>query len=72
MKAKLNVDTDKVVTKYISLPINKHILSLQFIIYINHQYPYHNINKNIRNHVHVNNGIAFLKKKYTWSELICV
>ena len=70
MKAKLNVDADEVVTKCIYLPINKHILSVQFIIHINHQYTYHNINNNIRKHVHVNNGIAFLKKKYTWSELI--
>ena len=51
-KAKLNVDTDIIVTKYSSVPLNSHVTSPPFSFYISKTYAHQNVDFRIRKECH--------------------
>ena len=63
IKAKLNVDTDKIATNNTSISKNTHISSAPLIIYINKKYIHYKSDHNLRRHVHAEYAEKFLRKK---------
>ena len=48
IKSRLNTDADKITTSYSSMPLNHHIQSTKFVIYINNQYAHNQNDHQIR------------------------
>ena len=69
IKARLNVDTDKIATQNASIPKYTHISSAPLIMYINNKYTYYKFDHNIRRHAYVNDTNIFLHKKYQWNNM---
>ena len=67
IKARLNVDADKVATNNASIPKNTHISSAPLIMYINNKYIHYKFDHSLRRHAHVNEAGMFLRKKYKWN-----
>lgn len=65
--AQLNVDADHLATKNITLPLNKHLESQLFTLYMNGKYLHVNISKDIRAKSHEKKARQFLRKKYDWN-----
>ena len=65
--AQLNVDADHLATKNITLPLNKHLDSRIFALYMNGKYLHANISKDIRAKSHEKKARQFLRKKYIWN-----
>ena len=69
MKARLNVDADKIATKNACIPKNTHISSAPLIMYINKTYTRYKFDHNIRRHTHADDAKEFLQKKYQWNNM---
>ena len=67
IKARLNIDADEIATSSSSIPLNHHIQSTKFIIYVNNEYAHHRIDHQIRIHSHAKQAKAFLCEKYSWN-----
>ena len=63
IKARLNVDADKIATKNASIPKKYSPFSAPLIIYINNKYIHYNFDHNIRRYAHANDAKIFLRKK---------
>ena len=66
IKARLNIDADEIVTSSFSIPLNHHIKSIKFIIYVNNEYAHDRIDHHKRIHSHAKQAKAFLCEKYSW------
>ena len=64
VNAQLNVDADYLATKTITLPLNQHLGSQPFVLYVNGKYVHANISKDIRAKSHEKEERLFKKKKY--------
>ena len=64
IKARLNVNADKIATKHVTIPKNTHISSVPLIMYINNKHIHYKFNHNIRRHALADDGKMFLRKKY--------
>ena len=67
IKARLNVDADKIATKNASIPKNTHISSAPLIMYINNKYIHYKFDHSLRRLAHANDAAMFLRKKYKWT-----
>ena len=67
IKARLNIDADEIATSSSSIPLNHHIQSTKFIIYVNNEYSHHIINHQIRIHSHAKQAKDFLYEKHSWN-----
>ena len=64
--AKLNIEADLVATSKATTPINTHLLSAPFAIYVNTRYtPYH-FERKIRLQQFRSEARSFLMQKYNW------
>ena len=70
IKARLNIDADEIATSSSSIPLNHHIQSTKFIIYVNNEYAHHRIDHQIRIHSHAKQAKEFLCEKYSWNSSI--
>ena len=70
MNAQLNVDADYLATKNITLPLNQHLESQPFALYMNGKYIHANISKDIRARSHEKEARLFLRNKYKWNERV--
>ena len=68
-KARLNIDTDDIVTSNATIPNNTHILTNKFTIYVNNKYAYHRIDHQIRVNSHAQKAEDFLRDKYRWNSI---
>ena len=60
------MDVDYLATKNITLPLNQHLKSQPFALYMNRKYLHANISKDIRAKSHEKEVRLFLRKKYNW------
>ena len=60
IKARLNVDADKIATNNASIPKNTHISSATLIMYINNKYIHYKFDFNLRRHAHAKDAEIFL------------
>ena len=67
LTAKLNVQADKIVTYNACKPINAHLITSPFAIYVANNYIPNNIDNKIRETSHSKLVQDFLKQKYKWS-----
>ena len=67
VSSQLNVEADYLATKNITLPLNKHLDSRIFALYMNGKYLHANISKDIRAKSHEKKARQFLRKKYIWN-----
>ena len=67
LHAKLNVQVDKIATQNARKPINTHLPTSPFAIYIQNKYIPHNIDSNIKESSHSNIAKYFLMHKYNWT-----
>ena len=67
MNAQLNVDADYLATKNITLPLNHHLESQPFALYMNGKYLHANISKDIRAKNYEKEASLFLRNKYKWN-----
>ena len=67
IKARLNVDADKIATENASIPKNTHISSATLIMYINNKYIHYKFDHSLRRLAHANDAAIFLRKKYKWN-----
>ena len=62
IEAKLNIAINKIVTTNAKLPINAHVTSSPFEVYVKDQYKHHNIDRSIRAQLHEAVARIFLSK----------
>ena len=67
LTAKLNVQVDTIATNNARKPINTHLLTSPFAIYVANNYIPHNIDNKIRETSHSTIAKEFLQTKYKWS-----
>ena len=67
IKARLNVDADKIATENASIPKSTHISSAPLIMYINNKYIHCKFDHSLRRLAHANDAAMFLRKKYKWN-----
>ena len=67
LPAKLNVQADKIATHHARKPINTHLLTSSFAIYVQNKYIPHNIDSKIRESSHSNIAKDSLMRKYNWT-----
>ena len=67
VSSQLNVEADYLATKNITLPLNQHLESQPFVLYMNDKYLHANISKDIRAKSHEKEARLFLRKKYKWN-----
>ena len=70
IKTSLNIDADEIATSSSSIPLNHHIQSTKFIIYVNNKYAHHQIDHKIRINSHAKYAKDFLCEKYSWTSFI--
>ena len=66
----LNVDVDHLATKNITHPLNQHLDSQPFVLYMNGKYLHANIGKDITAKSHEKEARLFLRKEYNWNALV--
>ena len=67
IKAYLNIDVYTTVTETVSIPVNMHIISLHFALYIGDKYDHYRPNHSIRVASYSHEAQSFLQNKYKWS-----
>ena len=65
IKARLNIDADEIANSSSSIPLNHHIQSTKFVIYVNNKYAHHQIDHQIRVNSHAKHAKDVLCEKYS-------
>ena len=66
--ANLNIDADHLATTSATIPINTHVSSMPFAVYVKAKYIHNKVDHHIRQHSHANEARKFLMQKYQWSK----
>ena len=67
--ANLNIDADHLATTSATTPINTHVSSLPFAVYVKAKYIHNKIDHHIRQQSHADEAREFLMQKYKWSKI---
>ena len=70
VKAQLNIDANSIATITTTIPINTHVISVPFSMYINNKYIHYRFDHSIHIDSHKHEAQLFLQNKYTWSTKI--
>ena len=70
VKAQLNIDANSIATITTTIPINTHVISVPFSMYINNKYIHYRFDHSIHIDSHKHEAQSFLQNKYTWSTKI--
>ena len=62
VKVRLNIDADKITTTTAKKPINTHLITQHYAVYIKGKYKHQKIDQDIRRQSHYTNAKIFFKK----------